>query len=75
MTIFRQMRTILFDFRAKDLLNHVDGFSLAFMVNPYQHLSQQPHADELDADNYQEGPEQEERPAADITAHKEFIQT
>lgn len=33
------IKDILFTFRTKDLLYHVDWFSLAFMINPYEHLS------------------------------------
>lgn len=33
------IKDILFTFRTKDLLYHVDWFFLAFMINPYEHLS------------------------------------
>jgi hypothetical protein len=68
MESFKTTKSILFNFRAKDLLYNIDGFFLALMVDPDEHLAQKTHADELDSDDYQQSAEQEERPAADIFA-------
>ena len=47
--------------RPKDFLNGVDWFFLTFVIDPYDHLSQQSHADELNSDNDQQSAEQEEQ--------------
>jgi hypothetical protein len=35
----------LFVIRAKDFFNYIDRFSLAFVIDPYNHLSQKTHSD------------------------------
>lgn len=50
---FNIKSSILFIVRANYSLNHIDRFSLAFMIYPNEHLAEKPHADKLDSDNYQ----------------------
>ena len=51
----RTRRNILFLLWPKDLLDHIDRFSLAFMIDPHEHLAEEAHSDKLYPDNNQKG--------------------
>ena len=67
------IRRILFAFRAKDLLQYVNRFSLTLMVNPHEHFTQKSHSDQLYADDYQKSTKQNQRPAANRISEKDFV--
>lgn len=69
----RMRKNILFALGANDLFNHIGGFSLAFMIDPHEHLTEKAHSDKLNPNDDQESTEQEKRSPSDIASEKDFI--